>query len=162
MDDWFLLDGFCWLYYVSAGSYPSCWTDGFCWLYYVSAGSYSSCWVLFLLPLVTWFLLIVSNPAGGTMYLLPEECVLTALGGHHLPEKAADKLIFHSKDLLLLRRRMNKYFRLNPDVDVGLDLWRDVNMLCQSLHSDDVEDFWRTQDEWVVGGWRLYPKSSVH
>ncbi|GKD84027.1 hypothetical protein Tco_1350866, partial [Tanacetum coccineum] len=32
----------------------------------------------------------------------------------------------------------------------------------QSLHSDDVEDFWRTQDEWVVSGWRLYPKSSVH
>ncbi|GKA91057.1 hypothetical protein Tco_0812927 [Tanacetum coccineum] len=65
-------------------------------------------------------------------------------------------------DLLLLRRRMNRYFRLNPDVDVGLDLWRDVNLLCQSLHSDDVEDFWRTQDEWVVSGWRLYPKSSVH
>ncbi|GJY73763.1 hypothetical protein Tco_0478194 [Tanacetum coccineum] len=40
-------------------------------------------------------------------------------------------------------------------------LWRDVNLLCQSLHSDDVEDFWRTQDEWVVSGWRLYPKSSV-
>ncbi|GJS80254.1 hypothetical protein Tco_0730135 [Tanacetum coccineum] len=36
------------------------------------------------------------------------------------------------------------------DVDVGLDLWRDINLLCQSLHSDDVEDFWRTQDEWVV------------
>ncbi|GJR21269.1 hypothetical protein Tco_0969796 [Tanacetum coccineum] len=41
---------------------------------------------------------------------------------------------------------MNRYFRLNPEVDVGLELWRDVNMLCQSLHSDDVEDFWRTQD----------------
>ncbi|GKB58356.1 hypothetical protein Tco_0914542 [Tanacetum coccineum] len=54
------------------------------------------------------------------------------------------------------------YFRLNPDVDIGLDLWRDVNMLCQSLHSDDVEDFWRTQDEWVVSSWKLYPKSSVH
>ncbi|GJV03171.1 hypothetical protein Tco_1336740 [Tanacetum coccineum] len=59
-------------------------------------------------------------------------------------------------------RRRNMYFRLNPDVDVGLDLWRDVNMLCQSLHSDDVEDFWRTQDEWVVSSWKLYPKSSVH
>ncbi|GJT96233.1 hypothetical protein Tco_1091751 [Tanacetum coccineum] len=65
-------------------------------------------------------------------------------------------------DLLLLRRRMNRYFRLNPDVDVGLDLWRDVNLLCQSLHSDDVEDFWRTQDEWVVSSWKLYPRSSVH
>ncbi|GJY63959.1 hypothetical protein Tco_0465419 [Tanacetum coccineum] len=54
------------------------------------------------------------------------------------------------------------YFVLNPDVDVGLDLWRDVNLLCQSLHSDDVEDFWRTQDEWVVSSWKLYPKSSVH
>ncbi|GJW30004.1 hypothetical protein Tco_0046879 [Tanacetum coccineum] len=54
------------------------------------------------------------------------------------------------------------YFRLNPDVDVGLDLWRDVNLLCQSLHSDDVEDFWRTQDEWVVSSWKLYPRSSVH
>ncbi|GKA68118.1 hypothetical protein Tco_0768035 [Tanacetum coccineum] len=35
-------------------------------------------------------------------------------------------------------------------------------MLCQSLHSDDVEDFWRTQDEWVVSSWKLYPRSSVH
>ncbi|GJT17449.1 hypothetical protein Tco_0876155 [Tanacetum coccineum] len=68
----------------------------------------------------------------------------------------------YREDLLLLRRRMNRYFRLNPDVDVGLDLWRDVNMLCQSLHSDDVEDFWRTQDEWIVSSWKLYPKSSVH
>ncbi|GJU47795.1 hypothetical protein Tco_1217350 [Tanacetum coccineum] len=48
------------------------------------------------------------------------------------------------------------------DVDVGLDLWRDVNLLCQSLHSDDVEDFWRTQDDWIVSSWKLYPKSSVH
>ncbi|GJS03404.1 hypothetical protein Tco_0319912, partial [Tanacetum coccineum] len=68
----------------------------------------------------------------------------------------------YREDLLLLRRRMNRYFRLNPDVDVGLDLWRDVNLLCQSLHSDDVEDFWRTQDDWVVSSWKLYPKSSVH
>ncbi|GKD54184.1 hypothetical protein Tco_1287571, partial [Tanacetum coccineum] len=68
----------------------------------------------------------------------------------------------YREDLLLLRRRMNRYFRLNPDVDVGLDLWRDVNLLCQSLHSDDVEDFWRTQDEWIVSSWQLYPKSSVH
>ncbi|GJT02139.1 hypothetical protein Tco_0823308 [Tanacetum coccineum] len=30
------------------------------------------------------------------------------------------------------------------------------------LHSDDVEDFWRTQDEWIVSSWKLYPKSSVH
>ncbi|GJX05727.1 hypothetical protein Tco_0193659 [Tanacetum coccineum] len=68
----------------------------------------------------------------------------------------------YREDLLLLRRRMNRYFRLNPEVDIGLELWRDVNMLCQSLHSDDVEDFWRTQDEWIVCGWKLYPKSSVH
>ncbi|GJS15354.1 retrovirus-related pol polyprotein from transposon TNT 1-94 [Tanacetum coccineum] len=68
----------------------------------------------------------------------------------------------YREDLLLLRRRMNRYFRLNPEVDVGLELWRDVNMLCQSLHSDDVEDFWRTQDEWIVSSWKLYPKSSVH
>ncbi|GJY89372.1 hypothetical protein Tco_0504568 [Tanacetum coccineum] len=53
-------------------------------------------------------------------------------------------------------------FSLNPDVNVGLDLWRDVNMLCQSLHSDDVEDFWSTQDDWIVSSWKLYPKSSVH
>ncbi|GJU37014.1 hypothetical protein Tco_1185368 [Tanacetum coccineum] len=57
---------------------------------------------------------------------------------------------------------MNRYFRLNPDVDVGLELWRDVNMLCHSLHSDDVEDFWRTQDDWIVCSWKLYPKSFVH
>ncbi|GJV72068.1 hypothetical protein Tco_1492063 [Tanacetum coccineum] len=58
--------------------------------------------------------------------------------------------------------RRRRYFRLNPDVDVGLELWRDVNMLCHSLHSDDVEDFWRTQDDWIVCSWKLYPKSSVH
>ncbi|GJW42710.1 ribonuclease H-like domain-containing protein [Tanacetum coccineum] len=68
----------------------------------------------------------------------------------------------YREDILLLRRRMNRYFRLNPDVNIGLDLWRDVNLLCQSLHSDDVDDFWRTQDEWVVSSWKLYPKSSVH
>ncbi|GKC39883.1 hypothetical protein Tco_1052267 [Tanacetum coccineum] len=68
----------------------------------------------------------------------------------------------YREDILLLRRRMNRYFRLNPEVNIGLDLWRDVNMLCQSLHSDDVEDFWRTQDEWIVSSWKLYPKSSVH
>ncbi|GJZ67930.1 hypothetical protein Tco_0631170, partial [Tanacetum coccineum] len=53
-------------------------------------------------------------------------------------------------------------FRLNPEVNIGLDLWRDVNMLCQSLHSDDMEDFWCTQDDWIVSSWKLYPKSSVH
>ncbi|GKB77984.1 hypothetical protein Tco_0944879 [Tanacetum coccineum] len=37
-----------------------------------------------------------------------------------------------------------------------------VNMLCQSLLYDDVEDFWRTQDEWIMSSWQLYPKSSVH
>ncbi|GKA46325.1 hypothetical protein Tco_0739208, partial [Tanacetum coccineum] len=31
-----------------------------------------------------------------------------------------------------------------------------------SLHSDDVEDFWSTQDDWIVSSWKLYPKSSVH
>ncbi|GJZ36780.1 hypothetical protein Tco_0582971 [Tanacetum coccineum] len=30
------------------------------------------------------------------------------------------------------------------------------------LYSDDVEDFWRTQDDWIVSSWKLYPKSSVH
>ncbi|GJV56382.1 hypothetical protein Tco_1457387 [Tanacetum coccineum] len=68
----------------------------------------------------------------------------------------------YREDILLLRRRMNRYFRLNPEVNIGLDLWRDVNMLCQSLHSDDVEDFWHTQDDWIVSSWKLYPKSSVH
>ncbi|GJW59944.1 hypothetical protein Tco_0109279 [Tanacetum coccineum] len=29
----------------------------------------------------------------------------------------------YREDLLLLRRQMNRYFRLNPDVDFGLDLW---------------------------------------
>ncbi|GJQ98863.1 hypothetical protein Tco_0521848 [Tanacetum coccineum] len=30
------------------------------------------------------------------------------------------------------------------------------------LSFDDVEDFWRTQNEWIVSRWQLYPKSSVH
>nr|GFC46397.1 hypothetical protein [Tanacetum cinerariifolium] len=45
-------------------------------------------------------------------------------------------------DIQALRRKMNRHFRLNPDADDGLDLWRDVNMLCRSLHADDVEEFW--------------------
>ncbi|GJR43411.1 reverse transcriptase domain-containing protein, partial [Tanacetum coccineum] len=99
-------------------------------------------------------------------------CQLSATYYHvYYQENRRQKSFFYLKellphvyreDLLLLRRRMNRYFRLNPDVDVGLDLWRDVNLLCQSLHSDDVEDFWRTQDEWVVSSWKLYPRSSVH
>ncbi|GJR19751.1 hypothetical protein Tco_0968278 [Tanacetum coccineum] len=39
----------------------------------------------------------------------------------------------YREDLLLLRRRMNRYFRLNPDVDVGLELWRDVNMFVLTM-----------------------------
>ncbi|GKB89721.1 hypothetical protein Tco_0961993, partial [Tanacetum coccineum] len=27
---------------------------------------------------------------------------------------------------------------------------------------DDVDDFWRTQDDWIVSSWKLYPKSFVH
>nr|GFC82051.1 hypothetical protein [Tanacetum cinerariifolium] len=53
-------------------------------------------------------------------------------------------------DIQALRRKMNMHFRLNPDADNGLDLWRDVNMLCRSLHADDVEEFWRDQDDWIV------------
>ncbi|GJT75591.1 hypothetical protein Tco_1042316 [Tanacetum coccineum] len=44
----------------------------------------------------------------------------------------------YREDLLLLRRRMNRYFRLNPDVDVGLDLWRDVNLLFPPSYCRDV------------------------
>ncbi|GJR70966.1 hypothetical protein Tco_0017031 [Tanacetum coccineum] len=60
------------------------------------------------------------------------------------------------------RRRDESVLRLNPDVDVGLDLWRDVQSVGSVLHSEYVEDFWRTQDEWVVSSWKLYPRSSVH
>nr|GFB48741.1 putative ribonuclease H-like domain-containing protein [Tanacetum cinerariifolium] len=31
---------------------------------------------------------------------------------------------------------------ISTDADDGLDLWRDVNMLCQSLYANDVEEFW--------------------
>nr|GFA80868.1 hypothetical protein [Tanacetum cinerariifolium] len=57
---------------------------------------------------------------------------------------------------------MNRHFRLNLDADDGLDLWRDVNMLCRSLHADDVEEFWRDKDDWIVSSWTLYTKSIVH
>nr|GFB74508.1 hypothetical protein [Tanacetum cinerariifolium] len=39
---------------------------------------------------------------------------------------------------------------------------KDVNMLCRSLHADDVEEFWRDQDDWIVSRWTLYTKSTVH
>ncbi|GJV36771.1 hypothetical protein Tco_1409248 [Tanacetum coccineum] len=85
----------------------------------------------------------------------------------HLEVRSEVRVMMTWKLIFLLFRMVHSkigrlYFRLNPDVDVGLDLWRDVNLLCQSLHSDDVEDFWRTQDEWIVSSWKLYPKSSVH
>ncbi|GJV34584.1 putative ribonuclease H-like domain-containing protein [Tanacetum coccineum] len=67
----------------------------------------------------------------------------------------------YREDLLLLRRRMNRYFRLNPDVDVGLDLWRDVLSLCQSLNFDDVEDFLEKHKMNGCELLELYPKSSV-
>ncbi|GKA15907.1 putative ribonuclease H-like domain-containing protein [Tanacetum coccineum] len=44
----------------------------------------------------------------------------------------------YREDLLLLRRRMNRYFRLNPDVDVGLDLWRDEVLPKSSVHVLDL------------------------
>ncbi|GJW64243.1 putative ribonuclease H-like domain-containing protein [Tanacetum coccineum] len=56
---------------------------------------------------------------------------------------------------------MENYISFFPMVNFKIGRW-DVNMLCQSLHSDDVEEFWRTQDEWIVCSWKLYPKSSVH
>nr|GFD12888.1 hypothetical protein [Tanacetum cinerariifolium] len=31
-------------------------------------------------------------------------------------------------------------YSLPYNADDGLDLWRDVNMLCRSLHADDVEE----------------------
>nr|GEW79697.1 hypothetical protein [Tanacetum cinerariifolium] len=42
------------------------------------------------------------------------------------------------------------------------DLWRDVNMLRRSLHANDVEEFWRDQDDWIVSSWTLYTKSTVY
>nr|GFB54952.1 hypothetical protein [Tanacetum cinerariifolium] len=68
----------------------------------------------------------------------------------------------YSRDIQALRRKMNRHFRLNPDADDGLDLWRDVNMLCRSFHGDDVEEFWRDQDDWIMSSWTLYTKSTVH
>ncbi|GKD62944.1 hypothetical protein Tco_1305052 [Tanacetum coccineum] len=124
-------------YFISAGSTLIL-------LYHVSAGCFISagsnlfllsqlgfCLILLVgwsLPLVTSFLLVVSNHADVTMYLLNESFVLLICS-----------------------------FCCSES-----DLWRDVNMLCQSLHSDDVEDFLRTQDEWVVSSWKLYPNSSIH
>nr|GFA22459.1 hypothetical protein [Tanacetum cinerariifolium] len=35
-------------------------------------------------------------------------------------------------------------------------------MLCRSLHADDMEEFWRDQDDWIVSSWTLYTKSTVH
>ncbi|GJZ86141.1 hypothetical protein Tco_0657751 [Tanacetum coccineum] len=65
-------------------------------------------------------------------------------------------------DIQVLHQKMNRFYRFNTDVDNGLDLWRDVNILCNSLHADDLEEFWRDQDDWIVSSWKLYPKSTVH
>ncbi|GJV07788.1 putative ribonuclease H-like domain-containing protein [Tanacetum coccineum] len=72
----------------------------------------------------------------------------------------------YREDLLLLHRQMNRYFRLNLEVDVGLELWRDFceYCCCQFPSSDAVgKDFWRyTKMTGFVSSWKLYPKSSVH
>ncbi|GJU59188.1 hypothetical protein Tco_1236954 [Tanacetum coccineum] len=79
------------------------------------------------------------------------------LGRSDTSLKSTATKLFYLKELLLMSiredlplyvRRDNRYFRLNPDVDVGLDLWRDVNLLCQSLHSDDVKRIVATQMNW--------------
>ncbi|GKE98946.1 hypothetical protein Tco_0022297 [Tanacetum coccineum] len=44
-----LLVGFCWLYYGSAGSYPSCWMLCFCWVYVPAVCMVSAVGGLFLL-----------------------------------------------------------------------------------------------------------------
>ncbi|GKA56526.1 hypothetical protein Tco_0755598 [Tanacetum coccineum] len=38
----------------------------------------------------------------------------------------------------------------------------DANGIFDMPNNDILEEFWRTQDEWIVSSWKLYPKSSVH
>ncbi|GKA05735.1 hypothetical protein Tco_0684855 [Tanacetum coccineum] len=58
------------------------------------------------------------------------------------------------------QNRRRKYFtylkELLPHV------YREDLLLLLTFNLIDVEDFWRTQDEWIVSSWKLYPKSSVH
>ncbi|GKF32704.1 hypothetical protein Tco_0102502, partial [Tanacetum coccineum] len=83
----------------------------------------------------------------GTASTVPTSAAMDSAASHHelgispfadsddssfpSPENRRHKNFFYLKellphvyreDLLLLRRRMNRYFRLNPDVDVGMDL----------------------------------------
>ncbi|GJW31308.1 hypothetical protein Tco_0051340 [Tanacetum coccineum] len=59
-------------------------------------------------------------------------------------------------------RRQKWLYQLERDLAQGLMFYRvEISFFC-SLHSDDVEDFWSTQDDWIVSSWKLYPKSSVH
>ncbi|GJW48390.1 hypothetical protein Tco_0080036 [Tanacetum coccineum] len=78
----------------------------------------------------------------------------TPMSGSAVPETAGGPLDTTDSDIEDFKRcsldsdeDTDRYFRLNPDVDVGLDLWRDVNLLCQSLIPDMGKIFWRTQDE---------------
>ncbi|GJZ75700.1 hypothetical protein Tco_0640165, partial [Tanacetum coccineum] len=65
------------------------------------------------------------------------------------------------EDFLSSERKSTAKVLFLPET-VATSCLSDFNLLCQSLISDDVEDFWRTQDECVVSSWKLYPRSSVH
>ncbi|GKB68189.1 hypothetical protein Tco_0929601 [Tanacetum coccineum] len=95
-----------------------------------------------------------SNPAGGIM-TFPYKVMRTSRDW--VCSRVAVDLTRDDEvlaEILFRGERRTKVLSLTQvESDVGLDLWRDVNLLCQSLHSDDVEDFWRTQDEWIVSSW---------
>ncbi|GJW81664.1 hypothetical protein Tco_0145639 [Tanacetum coccineum] len=112
------------------------------------------------------------------------DCLLatTHLAGM-VPDSAGGSS-FHPDDLLLYQLTTSSVLRVRVmmilledyippipygafkdwEIDVGLDLWRDVNMLCcQSLIMHVVEEFWRTQDDWVGASWKIvFQELSVH
>ncbi|GJW14469.1 hypothetical protein Tco_0018602 [Tanacetum coccineum] len=51
---------------------------------------------------------------------------------------------------------------IHPQSQILGDLASPVMTRSRAPKSKFGEHFWRTQDEWIVSSWKLYPKSSVH
>nr|GEW24562.1 hypothetical protein [Tanacetum cinerariifolium] len=120
--------------------------------YFVPAGSYGLCW---------WLRVHAGRHTSAGGFISTGGCVFLLFSRFLL---IVDSFCWLDTFMLLALFMLNLFLLVlrEDSADDGLDLWRDVNMLCRSLHADDVEEFWRDQDDWIVSSWTLYTKSTVH
>ena len=65
-------------------------------------------------------------------------------------------------DLRMLYHQMHNYYSAHPDNLVGRDVYYDLQQLLQDFDAERTSQFWQDQDSWVVYGWTLFERSSVH